>query len=76
MTQPASTTTNNKKKVTLRLDNNEVAIVWTVEMWHHLIQIYETLEEEADEQDKAAWREAADWIRKWLTKARHHAKQY
>ncbi len=59
-----------KKRVSLRLEPNEVAVVGSVERWEHLILIYEAYAAETHGAEKAAWTDSATWVREWL----EHAK--
>lgn len=59
-----------KRRVSLRLAENEVAIVAPKETWEHLIEIYEAF---AYDPNYAAsseeWQGAANWVREWIEKA-------
>lgn len=61
-----------KKKIILRVAENEAAIVGTFEQWEHLIATYRLLAEDAPRQDQVYWRDAAEWVQSWLRKARSH----
>ncbi len=63
---------NSKKKVTLRLDHDEVAVIWKKENWDHMIMVYETLAKEALPGDEKYWLESANWVKSWIAKARKH----
>lgn len=59
-----------KKRVALRLADDEVAVVGPIDRWEHLISIYEAFAVDpvyADDAD--AWYEAADWVRSALKAA-------
>lgn len=55
-----------KRKVVLRLDPDEVAIVGTIEQWRHLADLYRELGNEASEEDRANWHEASLWVEEYL----------
>lgn len=52
-----------KRRVILRLNPNEVAVVGRVDTWEHLVGLYEAFAEDAPPEYKPGWYEAADWIR-------------
>jgi hypothetical protein len=58
-----------KKRLTLRVDENEVAVVGPVDRWQHLVTTYEFLASVYPE-DENAWLEAAEWIRTGLASAK------
>ena len=51
-----------KKRITLRIDTDEIAIVGPTKRWEHLITTYEFLATMFPEYENS-WLEAADWIR-------------
>ena len=61
-----------KKKIILRVAENEAAIVGTFEQWEHLIATYNLLAEDAPNQEQVYWHDAAAWVQSWLKKARSH----
>lgn len=64
-----------KKRVVLRLSDDEVAVVGPVEIWEHLILIYESFAMDPDYATSAdLWRNAADWIRTTLEAAQPKGK--
>lgn len=63
-----SNKTNAKKRVTLRIGENEVAVVGPIERWQHLILIYEAYANEQPEY-APAWNDAIAWIREWIDKS-------
>lgn len=58
-----------KRRVSLRLADDEVAVVAPVERWEHLIMVYEAFAREAEDVDREAWNASADWIREWIARA-------
>lgn len=60
----------NKKRVTLRLSEDEVAVVGSVDQWEHLIEIYKVYAEYSDDYyEKEEWLSAVKWVEEWLRKA-------
>jgi len=59
-----------KKRVSLRLDSDEIVVVGSLERWEHLILIYEAYAEDSDGQEKDAWLDSAQWIREWIEQAK------
>ena len=59
-----------KKRVSLRLDSNEIAVVGTLERWEHLILIYEAYAAAAPQNEKESWLDSVAWVREWI----EHAK--
>lgn len=57
-----------KKRISLRIDDGEIAVVGPVAKWTHLILLYETMAEQYPE-DQAQWLDAAEWIREYLNKS-------
>lgn len=57
-----------RKKLILKLHDDEVAVVWTREHWEHLIMVYETMADEALPHEQPFWFEAAEHIRQALKK--------
>jgi hypothetical protein len=56
-----------KRRQTFKLDNDEVAIVGTIDRWRHLIMVYESLASQAENSaDADAWMQHGAWIREWL----------
>lgn len=65
-----------KRRVSLRLAENEVAVVAPKERWEHLILVYESYAEDPLYADSAeAWRNSAEWIREWIAKAEPKATE-
>ena len=60
-----------KKRVNLRLEEDEVAVIGSQERWEHLIMVYECFANDPDTENKEAWADSATWIREWL----EHAKR-
>ena len=60
-----------KKRVSLRLDDNEIAVVGPLEQWEHLIMIYEAYAAEAHGAEKEPWLDSVAWVREWI----EHAKR-
>lgn len=59
-----------KKRVSLRLADNEAAVVGTIAQWNHLMMVYQCFADDSDnERDKQGWLDAASWIREWVEKA-------
>lgn len=58
-----------KKRITLRVNQDEVAIVGPIDRWQHLILTYEFLATIYPESENA-WLEAAAWIRDGITNAK------
>jgi uncharacterized protein with PIN domain len=59
-----------KKRVALRLADDEVAVVGPIERWEHLIIVYECFAEDPEYAEEAdTWHEAADWVRAALKAA-------
>ena len=52
-----------KRKEILHLASDEIAVVWHVEEWRHLVLCYEMLAEDATPEDKPYWLDAAAHIR-------------
>ena len=50
-----------KRKVSLRLANDEVAVVGSIAIWQHLNEVYQVLAEMYPE-EREAWLECAEWI--------------
>lgn len=59
-----------KKRISLRLENDEIAVVGSQERWEHLILIYEAFAADAHGADKIAWLDSVAWVREWI----EHAK--
>lgn len=57
---------SKKKRISLRLDEDEIAVVGTRERWEHLILIYEAYAEAAAPEEKESWFDAAAWIKEYL----------
>ena len=55
-----------KKRVNLRLEENEIAVIGSQERWEHLIMVYEAFANDPDYPDKEAWLASAAWIREWI----------
>lgn len=51
----------SKKRITLRVDIDEIAVVGPINRWEHLIETYKFLANLYPEHENA-WLEAADWI--------------
>lgn len=58
----------SKRRVSLRLADDEVAVVGPIQQWQHMIMWYEVMAEEHPA-DADAWYDAANWIREWVEKA-------
>lgn len=56
-----------KKRITLRVDNNELAVIGPKELWEHLITVYEFLAQKYPN-DKNSWLDAAEWVRSYVQK--------
>jgi hypothetical protein len=60
----------SKSRISLSLKDDEIAIVGTLPRWQHLILTYEAIAQDySDPEEKAAWLNAADWVREGITKA-------
>lgn len=60
----------SKRKEILHLREDELAVVWTIDDWKHLVLVYEILaeRESQDSHEKQLWLEAADHIRGQIEK--------
>lgn len=59
-----------KRKVTLRVASDELAVVWPVENWRHMIMVYRTQAEDAlTSEDAGWWTQAADYIQGCIEKS-------
>lgn len=58
-----------RKKVTLHLQDGEVAIPWSKEHWENLILVFEACADAALPGDQKFWEESIEWVRHWLQKA-------
>lgn len=60
----------SKKRVALRLSDDEVAVVGTRDRWEHLISVYECFAADETYADTTEeWLAAAEWIRDALKAA-------
>ncbi|HJS83561.1 MAG TPA: hypothetical protein VJ742_12080 [Nitrososphaera sp.] len=66
-----------KRKLTLRLAPNEVALVGSTEQMEHLVKTYEGLAEQYPEHHRE-WQECATWVRNWInyTKKRDPVEEW
>ena len=55
-----------KKRVSLRLESDEIAVVGPIDRWEHLVLVYEAFAADATGQEKEAWLDSAMWIREWI----------
>lgn len=55
----------SKKRTIVRLNDGEIAVVGKREWFEHIVMTYEQCGTN-DEENRAAWYEAADWIRRNL----------
>ena len=56
-----------KRRISLRLSDDEVAVVGPVGRWMHLIQVYEAFANDPKyDFAKEEWLDAAAWIREWV----------
>lgn len=59
-----------KKRVNLRLEENEIAVIGSQERWEHLILVYEAFADDSEGEDRQKWLDSAAWVREWI----EHAK--
>jgi len=59
-----------KKRISLRLENDEIAVVGSQARWEHLILMYEAFAMDAHGEDKVAWLDSVAWIREWIDHAK------
>lgn len=65
----------SKKRISLRLDEGEIAVVGPIERWKHLVMLYERMAEveypeypTTEANYKQGWLNAANWIRQSIQK--------
>lgn len=55
----------SKRKIILHLNSDEIAVVWTEEMWRHLVLTYETCASYSeDDQERSYWLDCAAYIKR------------
>lgn len=58
---------SKKRRLNLRIHEDEMALVGPIERFYHLAEVYEGLADMYPEAEQG-WLEMADWVKEWIAR--------